>query len=218
MSKVIDLTGKRFGRLVVINRCGSDKHQKALWLCVCDCGNDRVAATGNLRSGQSVSCGCWMREKVSINNSKHGLTRTSEYSTWQGMIQRCTDPNAISYKNYGRRGVRVCDRWLKSFNNFFEDMGPKPTPKHTLDRKDNNKGYSPDNCKWATRLEQSINKRLSKQNKSGHSGVVWNKKLSKWVARIAVNKTRTHLGVFENLEMAIEARKQAEMKYWGKSS
>lgn len=125
------------------------------------------------------------------------------------MRARCTNPKERVYEYYGGRGISVCDRWLNSFENFFEDMGPRPSKKHSLERMDVNGNYEPGNCKWATRTEQGINRRVSSKSKSGCPGVTWRKDLKKWHVRFMNN----HVGVYINLEDAIEARKQAENKY-----
>ena len=141
-------------------------------------------------------------------------TRHSLYATWAMMKQRCYNPNHINYGDYGGRGIAVCDEWLDSPAQFIEDMGPKPTPQHSIERKDNNKGYSPDNCCWATGSEQQRNTRKRKDNTSGIVGVRWNNRAKKWMARIGVNGEKINLGTFDTIPEAAEARKQGEIKYW----
>lgn len=151
--KVIDLTGQRFGMLVVKERCGyiQKNTKQPTWLCVCDCGSSVVAVGYQLRNGTQQSCGC-LRSK---NATTHGLTGTPEYTTWRGMNERCNNPNNSHYPKYGGRGIGVCERW-NSFENFIADMGKRPL-NHSLERKENDKGYEPDNCKWAPPVEQSRN-------------------------------------------------------------
>jgi len=159
MSRFIDLTGKRFGRWLVLERATDVPIGQTWWLCLCDCGTKRNVIGGSLKNGKSCSCGCLMRERVSIANKKHGYYETSIYGTWCNMRGRCNNPTDKAFPNYGGRGITVCDRWNK-FKNFYADMGERPEGL-TLERKDNNKGYSPGNCCWTTRASQNRNKRNS---------------------------------------------------------
>jgi hypothetical protein len=170
MTKLIDLTGRRFGRWTVLGRANhNDAHKKPLWCCRCECDTVRLVTGGNLRSSLSQSCGCLKSERSRAAHFKHGHCdrrngRVSRiYTTWQGMLQRCLNPRSPGFHNYGGRGITVCERWHK-FENFYADMR-EPPDGLTLDRKDNDKGYSPENCKWSTRLEQTHNRRPPKRKR-----------------------------------------------------
>lgn len=162
----IDLTNRRFGRLIAISIDGTNKHGYNLWKCECDCGNITFLPAGSLVSGGTKSCGCLHREKVlsrqTLDRTIHGMYRTPTHYSWSKMLERCYNPNHIHYKNYGGRGIIVCDEW-KDFRNFYIDMGERPEGK-TLDRIDNEDNYKLSNCRWATAKEQSSNRRLYKKN------------------------------------------------------
>ena len=155
-----NLIGQRFGRLVIISRNYSKS--KVLWNCLCDCGNTSISWSTSLKSGDTKSCGCYQKERTSEVSTTHGNTKnakdTTEYKSWCGMKYRCSNSKATKYKNYKEKGITVCDRWLNSFENFLEDMGKAPTPKHTLDRINPNGNYEPSNCRWATQLQQQGNR------------------------------------------------------------
>ncbi len=214
MSKIIDLTGKRFGRLKVIERAKS-QCGRACWKCQCDCGNIKIIIGKSLRNGNTKSCGCLMKEANREKMTTHGMRGNPLYAVWRAMRQRCNNTNDKAYKNYGGRGIMVCHRWQK-FENFFEDMGVCPTG-FTLERIDNDKGYQKNNCKWATRLEQARNKRIYQNNKTGVVGVFWHQRLSKYCAQIRSEGKVYHLGLFEEVKDATFARRTAENKYWGKA-
>jgi hypothetical protein len=157
------LTNRRFGRLTVGLLAEPDSRNKARWHVVCDCGIAAIKSQNNLISGATKSCGCLQNDTVKTVNKTHGVTGSVEYHSWQRMKARCLNPNSTQYKWYGLRGVTVCERWMDSFETFLADMGHKPSPAHSLDRVDTNKGYEPENCRWATSKEQQRNKRNNRR-------------------------------------------------------
>jgi hypothetical protein len=155
-----NLLNQRFKRLLVIKRAENNKDGGARWICRCDCGNIINTAAHTLLKGHSGSCGCLRRDNIVAAVKRHGLYLSREYQCWQNMIARCYRPRHESYCRYGARGIRVCHRWRKSFLSFYLDMGPRPAgmygkyAAYSIERKNNDLGYSPDNCVWATRLDQ----------------------------------------------------------------
>lgn len=157
----MDISGHTYGRWTVLTvSFRKNKHEH--WLCRCSCGTERYVTTNSLRRGNSKSCGCYNLE-VARSRAIHGATRnnrfTPEYQSWQDMKKRCGNPNNRYYHNYGGRGIKVCERWTLSFTHFLQDMGLRPSPKHTVERKDNDGNYEPSNCTWETRLRQNNNRR-----------------------------------------------------------
>lgn len=206
--KAIDLTGQSFSSWTVIGR-GETKGTHVYWWCKCECGTEKGVPSDRLRNGQSKSCGCLRSKHKSESLTTHGRTKTPEYRAWIDMRRRCNNPKAQQFEQYGGRGINVCERW-NDFNNFFVDVGERPTSKHTIERIDVNGHYEPDNCKWATWYEQSHNRRA--RGNSGQNGVCF--KNNKWCADIRVKGKRIHLGYFDDIQDAIDARKTAELKYW----
>lgn len=167
-----DLSGRQFGRLTASSFAGRVSG-RTLWKCVCDCGKAVVVEASSMKNGHTKSCGCRQREDAAARFLKHGKSYGPEYRAWAGLAQRCTNAGNPNYHEYGGRGITVCERWHNSFVAFFNDMGPRPSKRHSLDRKDNDKGYwcgkaecsecgplgREPNCRWATKSEQQWNKR-----------------------------------------------------------
>lgn len=146
------------------------------------------------------------------NRIKHGMRNTSEYRSWADMLQRCSNPKSNRYKDYGGRGISVCDSWL-TFENFYADMGDKPSKSYSIDRIDNEGDYTPKNCKWSNPTEQVLNQRLRKDNKHGVKGIFFNKQLGKYTPRLTVSGTNHNLGCYTDWFEAVCARKSAEIRY-----
>lgn len=156
-----DLTGERFGKLLVVEKYKSIKGQ-IYWKCQCDCGNVVYHATGRLKSGVIISCGCSKREKMIKMNTTHGLSNTRLYEIWSGMKKRCYDKNCKAYENYGGRGIVVCDEWKNDFESFYDwSMNNGYADDLSIDRIENDGIYSPNNCKWSTPEEQVNNRRVT---------------------------------------------------------
>lgn len=157
--------GTRFGRLTFVQRVAGKKSglkTTGQSLCLCDCGNSFIARTNNLKIGDCKSCGC-LKTELGIAVETHRKSRSKEFQIWCSMKARCLYESATGYENYGGRGIQVCDRWLNSFEDFMEDMGPMPTPQHSIERKDVNGNYEPSNCIWLPKSEQASNTRRNRK-------------------------------------------------------
>lgn len=177
MSKRIDLTGQRFGRLTVESFLYMDKNRHSMWICKCDCGKTKIVQSNNLKSGHTKSCGC-LYEEVNVKHRKHG---TRLYRIWRGMVTRTENKGDKRFCDYGGRGIRICEEWRKDFQKFYDWAMSHGYDKNlTIDRIDNDKGYYPDNCRWADRKTQSNNRRYNvriKYQGEQHTLSQWSEKL-----------------------------------------
>lgn len=190
LSKNENMIGRAFGRLRVIEEAeniiyGSQKHKR--YLCVCKCGSRKIILAGNLHSGATKSCGCLHKERTQERRFKHGHSgrvKSSTYNSWQQMIRRCNNKTHKQYKNYGGRGIIVCARWLgkRGFENFLKDMGERPSGL-TIERIENNGNYEPENCKWASYLEQNRNRRSNRYIEYGGKKMI----LAQWARELGIS-------------------------------
>lgn len=181
----------------------------------CFCGAVFHALLKNIKSGNTKSCGCLVRQMVTERNTTHGMCGTRTYISWLSMKRRCNSPLSEKYSDYGGRGISYDIKW-ETFEGFFEEMGECPDGLE-LDRIDPNGNYCKENCRWGNECLQGYNQRKRKTNTSGKTGVVWNKKIKKWTAFIMKpdNKGKKHLGCFEDFDDAVNAREQAEVERYG---
>lgn len=155
-SQRIEMAGRQFGRWTVVAYAGKKK-----WLCRCTCGTTREILGASLRAGVSTSCGCLRDEN--FHRRSHGMYKAPIYKIWSQMIQRCHNPKAAGYSDYGGRGIKVCQEWRESFEAFLRDVGERPSQQHSIDRIDNSKGYQPGNVRWATSRQQLCNRRNNRR-------------------------------------------------------
>lgn len=217
-----DITGSKFNMLTVMKPTGEvHKTRGAFYECLCDCGGSVVAHYSSITQGIRKSCGClWISARDNHNNNykdngrTHGLSNHPLYGTHKMMINRCQNTEASDYYRYGEIGVTVSDEWSepdgKGFLNFISDMGERPTPKHSVDRINNKKGYSKENCKWSDKTVQQVNKKRTIQ-----PGIYKTKNGSRWCAKVFTNGSNVVLGTFDTYSEALSVRRAAELKYYG---
>jgi hypothetical protein len=209
MIKIKDMVGQRFGRLLIISA------EKRKFKVKCDCGKEKIVFAQDVYLGKTTSCGCFLLEKITkhglMKQDKDDLTR-SMYRVYSSMKQRCLNTNAEGYENYGGRGIKICEQWINSFEQFYKDMGQRPSLKHSIDRIDNDGDYSPENCKWSTQKEQMQHTtRTVKVTFNGET-----KSLEYWCKKFGIcsNTIRGRIkrGVFKTYEEAILAPIKSKTK------
>lgn len=216
MNKLEDLTGQKFGRLTVIKRAQSqvlkNGNKQTMWLCKCECGKEIIARASRLKEGRIKSCGCFKKQHCATIFTTHGKSNTRLFKVWCNMRARCYNKNNTNYKNWGARGITVCNEWKNDFMKFYDWAMANgydetaPRGKCTIDRIDVNGNYEPSNCRWTNMKTQSRNRR--NRNVFNCNGVSFDKRSKKYMASIQI-----WLGSFDNLEDAIKARKEAEKIY-----
>jgi len=208
MPKLVDRTGQVFGRLQVLRREGTDQNHKVVWRCICMCGTEVCVTSGSLVTGNTTSCGCYLKERI----TKHGGWRNASYNSWRAMIRRCTVPTDKDYPRYGGIGVKVCAQWME-YPRFAADMG-EPVGDETLDRINAYGDYTPENCRWAGVQVQNRNVRVRATSKTGVVGV--SKTVAgTYMAKVTVAKRSFYSKCFPTLEEAAAARKELERQHWG---
>lgn len=184
----IDLTSVQVGRLMVIGPVARCPAGQVKWLCQCLCGKQTIVRAGELNGRKTASCGCLASERMARISRKHGMSSSSEFKIWSGIFARCDNPRCKEYPRYGGRGITVCDRWRRgeggkeAFTCFLEDMGPRPSLRHSVDRRDNDGNYDPGNCRWATNLEQQNNRSITKYLEFGDQ----RKPLTQWAREVGL--------------------------------
>ena len=218
MPSKLNLIGKKFNKLIVLEETPNRRNGAVVWKCLCECGNEALVTGSALKSGHTKSCGCLIMQILQKRITIHNKSGTFEHTSWRSMRSRCLNKANKRYEDYGGRGIVICDRWLEpngaGFLNFLEDMGEAPEG-YTLDRIDVDGNYTPENCRWADITTQNFNQRIRKNNTSGRTGVYWDHTRHKWYATICMYGKRTYLGRFDTIEEAIRVREKAELDYKG---
>ena len=208
----LHLEGERYGKLVVMEEAEPiySKTGKMIrrWKCKCDCGNITIVRHGDLRNGSTVSCGCYNYEKESVLKT-HGYSRTKLGRVFDGMKQRCNNPNNKNYEKYGGRGIRICTEWLNDTKKFF-DWAIRNGYKEglSIDRINVNGNYEPDNCRWADSETQCLNQRIRKDNKTGYKGIYYSE--GAYRVQIRRNKKRYYFGSYKTLPEAVKVLEEAK--------
>lgn len=184
-AKIIDMTGRRYGSVIGLRQVGPSKWRGLLWHFACDCGREFEASGSEVRRGNITRCPACSMDAKRASKTVHGLSGTPEYRNWCAMKTRCLNPRSHAFAEYGGRGIMVCERWKESFGAFLSDMGERPTPEHTVERKNNSGNYDPGNCVWATRSEQANNKRNNRL--ISIDGSV--KTLAEWSRIVGINES-----------------------------
>ena len=211
--QAIDRTGERYGRLLVLHRATENIRGKPAWVCACDCGKVLTVPAANLAKGKK-SCGCLIKGKPLIMRRSHA---NKLYNQWSGMIYRCTHEAASHFERYGKRGITVCEEWANSFEAFAEWAISNGYENNLeIDRVNPNGNYCPSNCRWVSHAENTRNRNVRNTCTSGVSGVTFRKDCNSWRVTITKDYKRINIGNFKTFEEAVEARKQAEKKYWGR--
>ena len=208
MGRFVNRVGEVFGRLRVLDRAGTDQNKKVVWRCACECGKEIIVPSGSLVTGNTTSCGCFFKERV----TKHGGWRNASYNTWRAMIRRCTVTTDKDYPRWGGTGIKVCSEWM-DYVKFAADMG-EPEGSQTLDRINSYGDYTKDNCRWASPTIQARNIRTPKSSESGVTGVIKTYN-GKWMASINAGKKRYYSPVRDTIAEAAADRKELERIHWG---
>lgn len=212
MANIVDLSGRQFGRILVLRYSYSNRFGASYWQCVCDCGTEKAVRGSSLTSGVIKSCGCLNSELTAARVTKHGGNGTAAHKSWRHMRDRCRNPKSKHFSYYGGRGVTICSRW-DDFSAFWGDMGNPPAG-YTLDRIDPNGDYEPSNCRWASKETQGRNQR-PRVNKSGHTGV-YATPSGKWVSQIRIGNGQRACGPARaTIEEAIADRAELKRLHWG---
>ena len=210
-----DLVGRRFGRLVAVELLDTaGTHGGRLWSCRCDCGKVSDVPRGRLIDGSVQSCGCLRRDHAASLSATHGLSSSPEWMAWHSLRDRCNNPNNAAYAGYGGRGITVDPNWDSSFETFYNDVGPRPSSFHSLDRENVNGNYEPGNVRWVTGEIQQLNRRPSKRNQLGIIGVSPTSD-GKFLARMRIGGKQVLNKTCDTLDEAINARREKEIEYLG---